>query len=108
MRTWAWLTYVPVPGLAWLVAFAAPRDRALRYHAWQGGTLTLLLWSLLVVIGLIGRASEAAAFRSVIGVVSLLVILAALAGMVFGAVGAARGLFVRVRPVWDLLAAVGR
>jgi hypothetical protein len=80
----------------------------MRYHAWQGGTLTLLLWTALVLLGLLGRASDAEGLRTAIGAVSLLVLLAALAGFVFGAIGATRGLFVRVRPVWDLLAALGR
>lgn len=104
----AWLAYVPVPGLAVAAAFSARDDPRTRYHAWQGGMLVGLLWIGLLLIGLLGQASGNPGFQTTIGALSLAWLAAGLGGIVYGAVGATRGLYVRVRPVWDLLAALQR
>ena len=62
----------------------------------------------LILLGLAATASESGGYRLFIGTVSMLWLLAALAGAGLGAVGAARGRYVRVRPVWDVLAALWR
>lgn len=104
----AWLAYVPVPGLFLIPAWLAPDDRFTRYHARQGGWLVGLLWLGLVVWGLMARASDADGYQAFIGLVTMLWLLGGLAGATAGIVGTVQGRYLRVRPVWDLLAALGR
>lgn len=100
-----WLSYVPVPGLQVVAVWLAPDDPLTRYHAWQGGVLVAMLYAFLVVVGLLARASDAPAYLATMGLASGFGLLAGLAGLVYGAVSAARGRYGRVRPAWDLLAA---
>lgn len=106
-RAVAWLAYVPVPGLAAVAVLAAPRDRLARYHAWQGG---LLVGAAYVWLAAWGFAAAAAgdAVRGVVSVMAGLGLAAFAAGALWGLGGAARGRYVRVRPVWDALRALGR
>ncbi len=101
-----WLSYIPVPGLQAVAVYLAPEDPLTRYHAWQGGTLVALLYAFLVLVGLLARASDAAAFLATMGLFSGFGLLAGVAGLVYGAVSAARGRYGRVRPIWDLIAAL--
>lgn len=101
-----WLSYVPVPGLPFVAVLAAPDDPLTRFHAWQGGVLVGLAYVLLIVLGLLARLSQAPAFLATMGLLSGLALLGAVAAMGWGIVGAARRRYVRVRPVWDLLAAM--
>lgn len=89
-------------------ALAEGHDRFARFHAWQGGALVGLLWLGLILIGLLGRASDGEGFQTFIGVVSLFWLMAGFTGIGFGIAGAARGLHNRVRPVYDVLALFGR
>lgn len=104
----AWLAYVPFPGFAFIPAFAAPFGRFERYHAWQGGVLTAILYTGLILIGLLGKAGNSSGFLQFIGILAALWLLVCLVGAGFGAAGALAGKFGRVRPVWDLLTALGR
>ncbi len=106
-RSVAWIAYVPLPGLAFVPALAAPKDRLARYHAWQGGLLVSLLYAWLFLWGLAARPASDAA-RDVLGMMAGLGLLAGLVGLVWGAVGSALGRYVRIRPVWDLLRFAGR
>jgi uncharacterized membrane protein len=103
-RTIAWAAYVPIPGAAWLVARAAPRDRLVRHHARQGGLLAIALWLLLLGLGLLLPVPGMRdAVSAVLGAVLGLAILA----LAVGIVSAARGRYVRLRPLWDLAALIG-
>ncbi len=104
----AWLAYIPVPGLALVPAWVDGQDRLTRFHAWQGGALVLLFWVGLILIGFLGRASDAGGFQTFVGTLSLGWIVAALVGMVWGIVASARGEYQRIRPVYDVLALFGR
>ncbi len=103
-----WLSYLPLPGLALVATWADPDDPLTRYHAWQGGTLVILAYAWIVVLGFLLGASDAAAFQATIGLASGLGVIAALIGMVWGIVAAARKRYTRIRPVWDLLTVLRR
>lgn len=100
----AWLSYVPIPGLALVAVAAAPGDRLTRFHAWQGtlAVLGLLVW--LLAIGLLARISDASAYRTTLGFVSGLGFLAGLVQLGWGIAAAVLGRFQRLRPWWDLAA----
>jgi hypothetical protein len=102
-RSVAWVSYLPIPGIALVAALAARHDRLARFHALQGGWLVALLYVALIVVGFVARASDAAWWRLAWGLVVGILLIASLFGMVWGAAGSLRGRFVRVRPVWDLL-----
>lgn len=101
-RSLAWLGYLPVPGLALVPALARPEDRLSRYHAWQSGLLVGLLYVGLTLVGLLAMASDAKAYRSTVGFVGGLLLLAGLVQLGWGGAGAAMGKFPRLRPAWDL------
>jgi hypothetical protein len=101
-RSVAWLGYLPVPGLALVPALARPEDRLARYHAWQSGLLVGLLYLAMTLVGLLAMASDAKAYQATVGFVSGLLLLAAVAQLAWGGVGAARGTYPRLRPAWDL------
>lgn len=104
----AWLAYVPIPGLAFIPAFAAPYGRLERYHAWQGGLLTALLYTGLVLIGLLEKTSTSGGFLQFIGILAAIWLLVCLTGAGFGVAASFTGKFARIRPVWDLLRVLGR
>lgn len=99
-----WIAYLPIPGLFLVPWLAQPRDRNARFHAWQGGLLVGLLWVVLILLGLLGRASDASGFQLFIGAVTLIVLIAYFIGALVGALAAGRDRFVRIRPVYDILA----
>lgn len=101
-----WLSYIPVPGMAFVAVWADPDDRLTRYHAWQGGLLVVAVYVLLISLGLLVRLSDAAGYLATMGLLSGLLLLGGLAGIVWGMVGALRRRYVRVRPVWDVLASL--
>lgn len=101
-RSLAWLGYVPVPGLFLVPALARPEDRLSRYHAWQSGLLVGLLYVGLTLVGLLAMASDAKAYRSTVGFIGGLLLLAGLVQLSWGGAGAAMGRFPRLRPAWDL------
>ncbi|HUR63108.1 MAG TPA: hypothetical protein VM241_01365 [Candidatus Thermoplasmatota archaeon] len=100
----AWVAYLPIPGLGWVPALAAPHDPLARYHARQGGLLVGLLYVFLLAIGLLGLALPAA--EKPLALLAAPVLLLGAAGMAWGILGALRARYVRVRPVWDLCAAI--
>ncbi|HET6398093.1 MAG TPA: hypothetical protein VFH47_00890 [Candidatus Thermoplasmatota archaeon] len=105
-RALAAMSYVPMPGLAFLLPFAAPASRLVRHHAWQGGALTAGVLVLLMVAGFAVRAGggAAAAARPVAGVL----LLAYLAALGWGVAQAACGRYGRVRGAWDVVASLRR
>jgi cytochrome b len=105
-RSLAWLGYVPVPGLFLVPVLARPDDRLARYHAWQSGLLVGLVYVGLTAVGLLAMASDAKAYRSTVGFVGGLLLLAGAVQLAWGGAGAARGRFPRLRPAWDLAAMV--
>jgi hypothetical protein len=97
------LGYLPVPGLFLVPWLAAPYDPLARFHARQGGLLVGLLLAKLLALGLLGQALGPGG-RDIVAAVAAVVLVLALAGMAWGLVGALRGRFTRVRPIWDLCA----
>lgn len=102
----SWLSYVPVPGTAFLAVWAAPEDPLTRFHAWQGGTLVAAAYAVVIGLGFLVRVSDATVYQAIMGAVTLAAVIAILTGIGLGIVGAVRGQYVRVRPVWDLVSAL--
>ncbi|MFA5944422.1 MAG: hypothetical protein WC876_08155 [Candidatus Thermoplasmatota archaeon] len=107
-RAVAWLSYLPIPGLALVPVLLHPDDRLTRYHAWQGGLLVGGLWVALTVFALLILAVDAKAFRDVAGFLFGVLLLVAFAQMVWGAVACGLGRYPRLRPAWDLAAFLRR
>jgi hypothetical protein len=105
-RAVAWLSYVPIPGLAFVPVLLHPADRLARYHAWQGGLLVAGLWAAMTAFALLILAIEAEAFRAVAGFLFGLLLLAAFWQLAWGGVRAALGQYPRLRPAWDLAQAL--
>jgi hypothetical protein len=105
-RAIAWLSYVPLPGLAVVPVLLNPWDRLSRYHAWQGTALVLGLLSALFVIGLLTLLSEAKVYRLLVGFAAGALLVGGLVQLVWGAAGAAMGRYPRLRPAWDVAAAL--
>jgi hypothetical protein len=101
----AWVAYVPLPGLGLVPAWAAPHDPLARYHARQGGLLVVLLYALLLGVGFLGQALPDDA-KPFVALLAATVLLLGLAGIAWGAMGALRARYVRVRPVWDLCSVI--
>lgn len=104
----AWLSYLPVPGLALLPVWLHPQDRLARYHAWQGGLLVGGFFVLMLAFGLLTLLSDAKGYRQAVGLLSGTVLLVGVVQMVWGAVSSAMGRYPRLRPAWDLAAALRR
>ncbi len=102
----AWLPYLPIPGLALIAVWIEPDNPHTRFHAWQGGTLVVAGFLLVLLLGMLGLLSDAAWYGAVIGTLSGLILLGVLVGSIWGIVSAARGRYDRLRPVWDVLAAM--
>ena len=100
----AWLSYVPLPGLALVPVLLHPGDRLARYHARQGTVLVVGLLAVMAVVGLLTLLSEAKGYRTLVGLLSGVVLLGGIAQLAWGAVGAALGRYPRLRPAWDLAA----
>jgi hypothetical protein len=92
--------YIPLPGLSWVMARLARTDRLVRHHARQAGPLVVATWLLLLGLGgLLDNPRLAGAATAAAGVVLAL----ALGYLVTGAVAAASGRFLRLRPLWDVV-----
>src|SRR5688572_31957015 len=104
----AWLSYLPIPGLALIPVLLHPGDRLARYHAWQGGLLVGGLWVLMTLLALLILAIDAEAFRGIAGFVFGVLLIAALVQMAWGGIASALGRYPRLRPAWDLAAALRR
>lgn len=100
----AWLSYVPLPGLALVPLALHPDDRLARYHARQGTLLVVGLLLAMMLVGLLTLLSDASGYRTTVGLLSGVLLLAGVAQLVWGAVGAALGRYPRLRPAWDLAA----
>jgi hypothetical protein len=100
----AWVAYLPIPGLGLVPAWAAPHDPLARYHARQGGLLVALLYVLLLAVGFMAQTAPAA--KDALAIVAAPILLLGLAGSAWGILGALRARYVRIRPVWDLCAAI--
>lgn len=107
-RAVAWLSYVPLPGLALVAVRLHPEDRLTRFHAWQGTVLVVGLLAAMLVVGLLTLVSEAKGYRAVVGGLSGILLVAGVVQLVWGAVSAGLGRFVRLRPAWDVAAALRR
>ncbi|HLF16535.1 MAG TPA: hypothetical protein VI796_03785 [Candidatus Thermoplasmatota archaeon] len=107
-RAVAWVAYLPLPGLALIPRLAAPGSRLARYHAWQGGVLVGLVYAIVVPLGIVASAGGGRLLLAVVGALAAITLAAGLAATVVGIASASRGRFVRIRPVWDLLALLGR
>lgn len=107
-RAVAWLSYVPLPGLALAAVMLRPGDRLVRYHAWQGTLAILGALVFLFLVGLAARLSEARAYRLSLGLLSGLGLLAVLVQLGWGVAAAATGRYARLRPWWDVAALLKR
>ncbi len=103
-----WLSYLPIPGVGIIAVWTAPEDPHVRFHAWQGSVLVLAAYVVLIVLGLLGRISDAGWYAATIGLLAGVWFLAVIVGLVWGIVAAARGRYDRIRPVWDVLSALRR
>lgn len=99
--------YIPVPGLAVAIALAAPADRLVRFHAWQGGLTTLAAVVLLTCAGYLLAALPRAATAAV-GIPAALVLVGAVGLLAWGAAGAAMGRYRRLPLVAPVLGSVMR
>ena len=104
----AWLSYVPLPGLALAAVMIRPGDRLVRFHAWQGTFAILGILLFLFLVGLTARLSEARAYRLALGLLSGIGLLAGLVQLGWGIASAATGKYARLRPWWDLAAMLKR
>lgn len=107
-RAVAWLSYLPLPGIAFVPVLLHPRDRLCRYHAWQGTTLVLGLLAAMFLIGLMTLLSDAEGYRRAVGFVAGILLVAGVVQLVWGAIAAALGRFPRLRPAWDVAASIRR
>jgi hypothetical protein len=107
-RAVAWLAYVPIPGLALIQVRLHPQDRLARYHAWQGTTLVVGSYLTLVLTGMLGLLSDAKAYRQTVGLLAGLVLVGALAQLLWGAFHAALGRYPRLQPAWAVVALLRR
>ena len=105
-RSVAWLSYLPIPGLALVPVLLHPADRLARYHAWQGGLLVAGLWVAMTLFALLILAIDAEGFRAFAGFLFGILLIAGLVQLVWGAVRAAMGHYPRLRPAWDLASAL--
>ena len=101
-RSVAWMSYVPLPGLALLAVALDSRSRLTRYHAWQGTFTVLGLLAYLLVMGLLARLSEVGGYRTTLGALAGIGLLAGLAQCGWGMVAASMVRFIRIRPWWNL------
>ncbi len=97
-----WAAYLPVPFVRLVLGRLQPDNRATRYHIVQGRIAFYGGLGLLLGVGFLGMASEAAGYRAFIGALALVPLGWLLVALPWGAVAAARGRFVRLRPAWDL------
>lgn len=104
----AWLSYVPLPGLALAAVLLRPGDRLVRYHAWQASLALLGGLLFLFAMGLLARLSGAGGYRAALGLLSGLGLVTLLVQLAWGAAAAARGRFARLRPWWDVAALLKR
>ena len=107
-RSVAWLGYLPLPGLGLVAVALRPDARLVRFHAWQGTLAVLGLVLALFVVGLLARISDASGYRTFLGFVSGVALLAAAVQLAYGVVQAVLGRYARLRPWWDLAAALRR
>lgn len=107
-RALASLAYLPIPGLQAVPVLADPEDRLVRFHAWQAGVLTALVYVVFLVVGLLAGISSAAPYQLLLGLLAGLAMLTALAALAAGAVAAARGRFLRLPGIHAGLAAAWR
>jgi hypothetical protein len=105
-RTVAWISYVPLPGLALLAVRLHPHDRLTRFHAWQGTILVVGLLATMLVVGLLTMLSDAEGYRAAVGGLAGAALVAGVVQLVWGGVAAALGRFTRLRPAWDVAAAL--
>lgn len=103
-----WLGYIPIPGLHAVAVWLAPDDGLTRYHARQSALLVWFLYGWLLFVGLMTGLSDSASYLATMGLLAGIPLVAVLVGLIVGAVGAAMGRFLRVRPAWDILAALSR
>ena len=104
----AWLSYVPVPGLALVPVLLRPEDRLTRYHAWQGGILVGGLWVAMTLFGFLVLAVDDEGFRGVAGFLFAVLLFTGLGQLLWGGVRSAMGQYPRLRPAWDLAALLRR
>lgn len=96
------LTYFPLPGLAWALARGQPDSRFMRFHAWQGGLLTLALWVCLVFVGFLSLVGTGKGFTTTVGFVAAACCIAWLMLALGGAIGAMTGRYQRVALVFGV------
>lgn len=102
-RAVAWLAYLPLPGLFLVPLLGARGDRFARFHALQGGVLTLTFLVLLMLSGFYAFARNGTKAAPVdAAILSALLFVAGLGYITVGLIAAARGRFTRLRPAWDL------
>lgn len=94
--------YIPIPGLAALLAKSHPQDRLLRFHARQATVVILFAYVMLILFGLLAKGFPDAA--PAVGPAAGAVLAITLVAILVGVAGAAMGRFTRLRPFWDLVA----
>ncbi len=104
----AWACYLPVPLLRTLLVLAAPHDRLLRFHAWQGRVVVWGTVAAIFLFGLLGLLSDAKWYQASIGLPAGLALIAYVYYAGKGTAGAAAGRYTRVAPAYAVLSLAGR
>ena len=101
-RSVAWVSYLPLPGLALVPLALRPDDRLVRYHAWQGTVLVAAFLAAMLLVGLLTLLSDGQGYRFAVGLLAGALLLAGVVQVAWGIVAASLGRYARLRPAWDL------
>ncbi len=104
----AWACYLPVPLLRTALVLAAPTDRLLRFHAWQGRVVVWGTLAIVMLLGLLGMLSDATWYQASLGLPAGLALIVYVFYAAKATAGAAAGRYTRVGPAYALLSALGR
>ncbi len=97
-----------MPFLRTALVLAAPKDRLLRFHAWQARVLVYGTLVAILALGLLGMLSDATWYQAAIGVPAGVALIVYVYYTAKAITGAAAGRYTRVAPAYALLSAAGR